>query len=203
MLSMKRLLEKSAKRHKHLCPRQVLGVRMGMLAAEHLEFELPQTKKRLLTIVETDGCFADGVEVATGCSIGHRTLRLQDYGKVAAVFIDTMTNHAFRIAPKLNIRQVAEGYGEGKSRWHRQLSGYQKIPIAKLCTVEWVEVNFSVKEMISRPGVRVNCAYCGEEIINEREVKVDGLVLCQPCAGFTYYRAKAAIVDMEVPVSVF
>ena len=51
--------------------------------------ELPQTDKRLYTFVETDGCFADGVMVATGCSLGHRTLRLIDYGKVAATFVDT------------------------------------------------------------------------------------------------------------------
>ncbi|MGB1288420.1 MAG: FmdE family protein, partial [Aggregatilineales bacterium] len=60
---------------------------------------LPQRDKRLITFVETDGCFADGVSVATGCWLGRRTMRLMDYGKVAATFVDTLTGDAVRIAP--------------------------------------------------------------------------------------------------------
>jgi formylmethanofuran dehydrogenase subunit E len=45
----------------------------------------------LLTILETDGCAADGVSAATGCWVGRRTLRVEDFGKVAATFVDTQT----------------------------------------------------------------------------------------------------------------
>jgi formylmethanofuran dehydrogenase subunit E len=89
MLALNQLLDRSAELHNHLCPRQVLGVRIGMYAGELLGLELPQTDKRLYTFVETDGCFADGVSVAAGCWLGRRTMRLMDYGKVAAVFVDT------------------------------------------------------------------------------------------------------------------
>jgi formylmethanofuran dehydrogenase subunit E len=34
MPTLKELLELSSARHQHLCPRQVLGVRMGICAAE-------------------------------------------------------------------------------------------------------------------------------------------------------------------------
>ncbi len=126
MTDLHEFLERSAVQHKHLCPRQVLGVRMGMAAAKRLGFDLPQAKKRLLTIIETDGCFADGIQVVTGCTVGHRTLRVQDFGKVAAVFIDTKTKESFRIAPKLGVRQIADSYGnKGQNRWERQLLGYQ------------------------------------------------------------------------------
>src|SRR5439155_26987565 len=80
----------AALRH-HLCPRQVIGARMGLLAGELLGLELPQADKRLLVIVETDGCAADGVAVACNCWVGRRTLRVEDYGKVAATFVDTHT----------------------------------------------------------------------------------------------------------------
>src|SRR3989304_4446193 len=40
------LLEPTAALHRHLCPRQVLGVRMGMLAGELLGVDLPQSDKR-------------------------------------------------------------------------------------------------------------------------------------------------------------
>ena len=86
MTPLTELLKESAALHRHLCPRQVLGVRMGLLAAEVMGLDLPQTDKRLLTIIETDGCAADGISVATGCWVGRRTLRVEDYGKVAATF---------------------------------------------------------------------------------------------------------------------
>ena len=99
MLTLKEILEQSAAMHHHLCPRQVLGARLGLLAGAELGLSLPQSDKRLLTIVETDGCFVDGVSVATGCTVGHRTLRVEDYGKVAATCIDTQTGRALRLAP--------------------------------------------------------------------------------------------------------
>ncbi len=101
------LLERAAAWHDHLCPRQVLGVRMGVYAAELLALDLPQRDKRLLTFVETDGCFANGVAVATGCWLGRRTLRLVDYGKVAATFVDPHTERAIRIRSDLHARTRA------------------------------------------------------------------------------------------------
>jgi len=183
------LLQQSAALHRHLCPRQVLGVRMGLYAAELLGLALPQSDKRLFTIVETDGCFADGVSVATGCTLGHRTLRLADYGKVAATFADTQTGQAIRIAPRSGIRQEALHYAPGaRNKWQAQLEGYQRMPAAELFTVQTVVLTLSLEKLISRPGVRTACEQCGEEIINEREVIVEGRVLCQACAGQGYYQ---------------
>ena len=65
MTRQQTLFEISSQRHSHLCPRQVLGVRIGLAGTHALGIEVPQKKKRLLIFVETDGCFTDGVEVAT------------------------------------------------------------------------------------------------------------------------------------------
>ena len=189
MTTLQTLLDQTAELHHHLCPRQVLGVRMGMLAGEILELELPQKKKRLFTLIETDGCAADGVSVATGCWFGRRTLRLVDFGKVAATFVDTQTDRAIRIYPHPDARQRARVYApQARSRWHAQLKAYQVMPADQLLNVQSVELTIPLNEIISRPGVRVDCARCGEEIINEREVFVNGEVLCRACAGETYYQ---------------
>lgn len=188
MAMLRELLEVSSKTHSHLCPRQVLGVRMGMLAALELGLELPQTDKRLLTIVETDGCFADGVSAATGCHMGRRTMRLEDYGKIAATFIDTKTENAVRIAPKPNSRESAWDYApDAQSRWQAQLEGYQVMPYDELLRVEHVSLNFDLARLIGKPGVRVSCEVCGEEIINGREVVHNGQSLCRGCQGNAYY----------------
>ncbi len=184
------LLRRSAAMHRHLCPRQVLGARMGMYAGELLELMLPQTNKRLFTLIETDGCFADGVGVATGCWLGRRTMRLIDEGKVAATFVDTQTGRAIRIAPRSDARAIARAYvPDARSRWHAYLIAYQLLPVAELLIARPVTLTIDVKALISRNGARATCDQCGEEIINEREVRNDGATLCRTCAGFRYYAA--------------
>ncbi|MFO3797100.1 MAG: FmdE family protein, partial [Anaerolineales bacterium] len=125
MRALADLLQKSASQHSHLCPRQILGVRMGLLGMKALGFDAPPPKKRLLVIVETDGCFADGITAATDCTVGHRTLRVEDYGKTAATFVDTITGQAVRIAPALDIRQKAHAYAPDEPRrYFAQMQAY-------------------------------------------------------------------------------
>ena len=189
MSKLEDLLKTSAALHRHLCPRQILGVRMGLLGGQLLGIEVPQHNKRLLVIVETDGCGADGVAAATNCWVGRRTLRVLDFGKVAATFIDRKTERAFRVAPHPDARKVAPSYApDAKNRWEAYLLGYQRMPDEELLAFQEVQIAFSLEELWSKNGRRVNCDLCGEEIINEREVVQDGLTLCQPCAGARYYR---------------
>ncbi len=198
------LLEISRARHSHLCPRQVLGVRLGLIGAAALGLALPRADKRLLIILETDGCFADGIEAATGCSVGHRTLRIEDYGKVAATFVDTLTGQAARVAPRSGVRQRAYAYATGERRhYFAQLQAYQVMPDDELASVQAVRLTRPVAEIVSRAGVRVECQQCGEEIINEREVVINGLILCQSCAFGGYFRLEAAPAALPLDKHVF
>lgn len=192
MAELQQILAISSARHQHLCPRQILGARIGLAGGAALGLALPRADKRLLIILETDGCFADGVEAATGCTVGHRTLRVADYGKVAATLIDTKTEQAIRIAPQLDVREKAYLYAPHEPRhYFAQLHAYQTMPDAALLTIQAVTLTTPVKAIVSRAGVRVNCAVCGEEIINERELLVGGRPLCQSCAGSGYYQVTA------------
>ncbi|MCC7512215.1 MAG: TraR/DksA C4-type zinc finger protein [Anaerolineae bacterium] len=192
-MELQALLEKSASRHSHLCPRQILGVRLGLLGMKTLGFDEPPAKKRLLVIVESDGCFADGVIAATDCAVGHRTLRVEDYGKTAATFIDTLTGRAMRVAPALDVRERAGLHvPDEPRRYFAQLRAYQSMPDAEMFSVTPVSLAVPLEAILSRPGARVNCDACGEEIINERETLRGGLVLCRACAGNAYYAAAEA-----------
>lgn len=199
MLSLNEVLRISAARHSHLCPRQVLGARIGLAGAQALGLEAPRSDKRLLVILETDGCFADGIEAATGCTIGHRTLRVEDYGKVAATFVDVKTGQAMRIIPALDVRQRAYIYApQEKRHYFAQLAAYQTMPDSELLSFQEVYLNASVEALVSRPGVRVNCELCGEEIINEREVLQEGRTLCKACAGKSYYQLAPITIELSV-----
>lgn len=187
---LSRLLEASSSRHSHLCPRQVLGVRIGLAGAAALGLDTPCADKRLLVIIETDGCFADGIEVATGCTVGHRTLRVEDYGKIAATFVDVKTEQAVRVASRLDVRQRACGWApEEKRPYFAQLKGYPIMPDSELLSIQPVYLTTAVKAIVSRNGVRVNCEICGEEIINEREIVHEGTTMCRACYGPGYYQA--------------
>lgn len=182
------LNESAQQHHDHLCPRQVLGVRMGLYASELFGLKLPQTDKRLFAFVETDGCLIDGITASTGCSSGHRTMRIIDYGKTAATFVDTVSRRAVRILPSPSSRTRALEYGLGApDRWHAQLIAYQIMPTAELLTAQPVGLTVSLDAIISRHGLRVVCECCGEDIINERQVLKAGQSLCQACAGNAYY----------------
>jgi formylmethanofuran dehydrogenase subunit E len=128
------------------------------------------------------------VSVAVNCWLGRRTMRLMDYGKVAATFIDTETGNAIRITPNSQARHLAGVCAPNeRSRWHTMLEAYKiMLPDDLLC---WREICLTVdmQAIISRPGVRVNCAVCGEEIFNEREIEVAGRVVCKACHEGAYY----------------
>ncbi|MEP7137524.1 MAG: FmdE family protein [Chloroflexota bacterium] len=192
------LLTASATHHHQVCPRQVLGVRIGLLAGRAFEIPLPQSEKRLLAIAETDGCFVDGLSAATGCYVGRRTLRIEDYGKTAVTFVDTLTEQAIRIVPLGKARELASGYAPtAHNKWEAQLIGYQHMPDELMFDWQWVELTVSVKQIIGQAGKHVMCEICREEIINQREVIHEAMILCKPCSGDSYFRSVLSEVTLS------
>jgi formylmethanofuran dehydrogenase subunit E len=188
-MNIQHLLELSSRDHSHLCPRQILGVRIGLTGVTSIGFSEPPSQKQLLVISETDGCFVDGIIAATGCTVGHRTLRVEDYGKVAAAFVDTKTGHAVRVTPRLGVRELACSYVQDESRRYlAQMEAYQIMPDEEMLMIQEVVLSIQIEKIVSKPGVRVNCDICGEEIMNEREVRQNELILCPPCAHGGYYK---------------
>jgi formylmethanofuran dehydrogenase subunit E len=193
MLDLETLLRTTAARHDHLCPRQVLGVRIGLAGANALGLTLPRKDKRLLVITETDGCFVDGIEVTTGVSIGHRTLRVIDFGKIAATFVDTRDQRAIRVSPQLDVRSKASLYAQHETcPYEAQLIAYETMPTQELLSIKEVVLSTPLQTILSQPGLRIDCDICGEEIINEREIHLGEKVLCRDCAGYGYYTSVGA-----------
>jgi formylmethanofuran dehydrogenase subunit E len=191
------LLQESGALHHHLCPRQVLGVRLGLYGLRLLGLidnsYLPRftnPDKRLLTFVEMDGCGADGVAVSTGCWVGKRTLRVVDVGKVAATLVDTETGRAIRIAPSHDSRSLAhDSAPEAENRWQAYLQAYQFVPDDLLMNFKKVQLVQSIADILSTPEAYTVCDLCREEVFNAREVVKGNLRLCRTCAGDAYYRA--------------
>lgn len=181
------ILDALALRHDRLCPRQVLGVRIGLAGLEALGVAYAPGGRSVIAFVETDGCFVSGVEVASGCAVGHRTLQVRDYGKVAATFVDVASGRAFRILPRSGVRDRARTYSDDARPYYAQLQGYQVMPSADLLQVIPVRLRENLAGLLGRAGVRVDCERCGEEVTNAREVTIEGRLLCRSCSERAYY----------------
>ncbi len=71
--------------HGHLCGGMPLGFRVGVAALKALGAERELNMEKL-AFVETGsghaaGCFADGVQMATGCTFGKELIERTEYGK--------------------------------------------------------------------------------------------------------------------------
>ncbi len=197
LLNFETLLQESAKIHGHLCPGQVLGVRMSMLGLREIDVGDPKgrDRKNLIVFVETDRCATDAVQSVTGCSLGHRTMKFMDYGKMAATYMNLKTGKTIRIVAREESREKAKEYFPGiENKYAGQLEAYKIMTDADLFDVMEVSVNVRPEDMPGRPLQKVQCDSCGEHVQDMREVYQEGKVLCAPCAQGGYYAVKDIIL---------
>jgi formylmethanofuran dehydrogenase subunit E len=181
------LLAEAVRFHGHLCPGQVLGVRMTLAGCRAVGIEEPRRAgKGLVVFVEIDRCATDAIQVLTGVSLGKRTLKHVDYGKMAATFVDVARGTAVRVVARDDARALVPAWAPGESDPRRaQIAAYRVMPEPELLRIDPVTVN---PGWLDRPRVRVRCEGCGEGINYRREIIMDARVLCRPCAGEGYYR---------------
>lgn len=186
--SLDSLLAEAVAFHGHVCPGQVLGVRMVLAGCRELGFDRPRSAgKRLVVFVEIDRCATDAIQALTGVSLGKRTLKHVDYGKMAATFADAVTGAAVRVSARDDARALAHDWAPGEADPRRaQIAAYRVMPEPLLLRLEPVRVR---PGWLDRRRVRVACAACGEGINYEREVAAGDRVLCRACGGERYYAA--------------
>ena len=199
-LNFEALLRESVKLHGHLCPGQVLGVRMSMLGLREIGILDPKgsQRKNLIVFVETDRCATDAVQSVTGCSLGHRTMKFMDYGKMAATYMNLKTGKAVRIVAREESREKAKEYfPDIVNKYAGQLEAYKVMADAKLFDAMEVAVKVRPEDMPGRPMRRVQCDSCGEQVQDMREVYRDGKVLCAPCSRGGYYTVKESFLAVR------
>jgi formylmethanofuran dehydrogenase subunit E len=188
------LLNESVMIHGHLCAGQVLGVRMSMLGLREIGISDPKGKDRksIIAFVEMDRCATDAVQSVTGCSLGHRTMKFLDYGKMAATFLNLKTGKAMRIIAREDSREKAkEFFPEIANKYAAQLEAYKVMPDEELFDVMEVIIKVAPQDMPGRPMRRVQCDSCGEHVQDMRDIYQDDKVLCRPCAEGGYYTTVA------------
>jgi formylmethanofuran dehydrogenase subunit E len=192
MQDFETLLEGSAKAHGHLCPGQVVGVRMAMLGCRLIGLDepsqLPQIKK-IIVYVEIDRCATDAIAYVTGAKLGRRSLKFVDNGIMAATFVNLESGKAVRIVSTEAARDQAAQYAPEVSDKHgQQLEAYKVMPEEVLFEVQPVMVEVPAHDMPGPSRFKVQCQQCGQVVRDKKEVLRGGRVLCRPCAYGTYFR---------------
>jgi len=192
MQNFETLLRGSAKAHGHLCPGQVVGVRMAMLGCDLIGLDnsknMPQIKK-IIVYVEMDRCATDAISFVTGVKLGRRSLKFVDNGIMAATFVNLDTQKAFRIVSTEESRDLAAVYApEIIDKSQQQLEGYKRMSIEDLFTIEEVFVDVPACDMPGPTRFKAVCARCHTVVRDKREVLKNNEILCRPCAVGTYYQ---------------
>jgi formylmethanofuran dehydrogenase subunit E len=193
------LLREAEVAHGHLCAGQILGVRMAMLAMNRLGIRCPRKKtlpngelnpdrKRPVVFVEIDRCATDAIGVVTGARVGKRALKLRDWGKMAATFIDLAAKldpdiyKGIRVVALEGSKQRARELYPDLEKNAAQMRAYRELPDDELFSEQWVRVPLSPREFPGYKGERLGCARCGEGINFDRFVERNGERLCLACA---------------------
>jgi formylmethanofuran dehydrogenase subunit E len=184
------LLEKSTRIHGHICPGQVIGVRLAMIGLREIGIDDPRgQRKEFYVLVEIDRCATDAIQTVTGCSLGKRSLKWLDYGIMAATFVHLKNGSAVRVTAREEARAGAEKYcPEIEDKYQRQLEAYRVMPEEELFKIETVRVEIPDCDLPGRPQRRVQCQECGDWVQDCREVVQADRILCKPCAFGRYYQ---------------
>ncbi len=191
------LLTGSVAAHGHLCPGQIVGVRMGLLGLRLLGFEAPPTYpqlKQLIVFVEMDRCTGDAVAYVTNAKLGRRSLKFVDYGIMAATFVNLENGQAFRVISTEESRDLALIYAPLETdKRAAQLAAYRIMPDSVLFRVQQVQVDLTPFDLPGPTRRKVTCVQCGQVVRDNREVVKDGLPYCRPCADGGYFTAAREI----------
>jgi len=213
------LLKGSAESHGHLCPGQVVGVRMAILGCRLLGLDDPKDPdqiKKIIIYVEIDRCATDAIAYVTGVKLGRRSLKFVDYGIMAATFVSLETGKAYRVVSTEESRDLGTSYApEIMGKVRQQLEAYKRMPDSVLFRVQEVRVSIGESDLPGPTRHKAVCSRCGQVVRDQREVIIEDVSLCQPCARGAYFSsareidlpdmnwapASRGIQDMEESVS--
>ena len=110
MIEAKEYFEAGLMLHGHKCPAMPMGLRVGAAAMNKLGVARA-TDGQLEALVEIGDnhcatCFADGVQMITGCTFGKGNIKKLNYGKWGLLLIEKKTGKAVRVGPKAQAMQA-------------------------------------------------------------------------------------------------
>lgn len=180
--------------HGHLCP----GLAIGFVASRDGLLRLRETRaddEEIVTVVGTDACCADAVQVMMGSTFGKGNFIFKDHGKVVMTFISRSSEQAFRYSLKHGVISLSERHRDLVARVIHEAASEDEISeFWRLHHLKAGDIlNTSPDELfhITRAAVpmpdtaeihpSVPCGICGEPVMQTRLVDYRGQQVCMEC----------------------
>ncbi|HKZ58657.1 MAG TPA: FmdE family protein [Candidatus Thermoplasmatota archaeon] len=190
--AIEELYARAAEFHGHVCPGTVLGTRMAVLGMGLLGLTPGLPEDALTTYVETARCATDAIESTTRCTTGRHSLRVLNFGKMAATFAREGEVEAVRVVALESSRLAADRlHPEVATSRARQVAAYRELPDSDLFRVERVRLKEPPQDPHKAPRTRGVCPRCAESFEERRGVRVPEGLLCASCAGGAYFEKAA------------
>ena len=176
--------------HGHLAPGIALGIRMSEIALGRMNTR--KGDKYLIGISETARCLADAMQAATGCTLGHGSAFVEDYGKLAITIGDTRTKKGVRVA----LKDDANRHSTLMNKWMMRLGKltHEEEDELGMKLLEMDEKHFLIQDVEIKKGQNfeksgiVTCRQCSELIPESLTERKGNEIYCKPCTGTAYYK---------------
>jgi formylmethanofuran dehydrogenase subunit E len=180
--------------HGHTCPGVAIGFRAAKAGLDLLE-EQRAPDEELVTIVETDACGTDAVQVLTGCTFGKGNFIYKDYGKQAFTFFSRNTGKGIRVVMQPGVlgsddrhQELIDKIREGRAGLEDQ-EEFKKLhtqrtrdvldqPFDQLFSIQNIRVPIPEKAQMMPAKI---CERCGEPVMSSRLSEIDGQWICRGC----------------------
>ena len=199
MVNPKEWLEFGQKFHGHKCPAMPNGLRVSAAALNKLGVDRTPDSSLFAVLELGDNhcatCFADGVQVMTGCTFGKGNIVKTMKGKWGLTLIDKKTNRAVRVTPKAEVMMQTKNtvffkeYRE-KGIPPSQIPDEVVEPLIQKVMNAKEETLLNISEIFeyvwNEPAHTFNsiiCEECGEMLVEKYARIKSGKHVCQDCAN--------------------
>ncbi len=181
--------------HGHTCMGVTIGYQAAKLGMKLLK-EARAVDEELVTIVETDACCCDAIQILTGCTFGKGNFFYLDYGKMAFTFGSRSTGQGVRLLLKASVfeipereRSLAEKIATHNSTPAEQKE-YEKLYEARgeeffaggpeaFFDIECID-DFNMPPKAPR-APSIACSICGEMVMQTKLSRLGGQLVCRGC----------------------
>ncbi|HEK86716.1 MAG TPA: tRNA CCA-pyrophosphorylase [Candidatus Aminicenantes bacterium] len=197
MINPKDYLEFGQKFHGHKCPAMPMGLRVGAAAMNALGVERAKDGQLVAMIELGDDhcatCFADGIQVITGCTFGKGNIKKLNYGKWGLTLIDRQSGRAIRVVPKAEAMMISKK-SEFMQNYRRKGIPASQVPNSVVEPLIDLVMNAPEEQLLSigeiftqeLPAKKESfesfvCDICGEMTVEGYGRILGDKKVCQPC----------------------
>ncbi|MCX7725507.1 MAG: FmdE family protein [Chitinispirillaceae bacterium] len=207
--NIKGILELAGMLHGHYCVGLALGVKAVFVVFSKLNIlEENNGMEEIMAVVECNNCFLDGIQIASGCTIGNNALVYKDLGKTAATFYRRNSDEAIRICVKSfefkigteEEERVGNALFEKAVKRREKLTNEEQLALKKFSTKRsFSVVNMPEDELFTIKRVKAPlipyapilnsqiCSICGEKVMESKAIIRENKIICKECGNEEYY----------------